>query len=348
MKNETIKDFHPYHRYKRNLRRVIVFWVSVFTVLLLFTIAADINPSWVKTMLLILLILILVASILVLELVNVMKMREIWNEMDYSGLKKRNIDFTTKDGIDYFAYLYTRKDVDLEDNPRPRPTIIGIHGYAGHHRIMDRYCLPIIREDQEHEYMYFTFDARGHGQTPGDMNDFKQYDDLEGFLDLVKNYPGVDKDRICVVAMSLGCTKAAVLCYPDPDIKLLVLLSGMYDIPTTMKHMGKLEKIYFKSLEMYVKGKEEEADFHVINEFKPEGIILHGDEKPTPNERRIFLIANKDDRLVNYRNSLNAARRMNLPPKNYRIYDGGSHNHKGNEWLLGVAIYSFVTSKIDE
>lgn len=112
------------------------------------------------------------------------KVPRLWDDYDYQNLVKTDFEFVARStGRKHYAYIYTRDDVDINDISVARPTIIGLHGWGSHHREMDRYAIPSIREEG---YIYFTYDAQGQGQTPGDLNDLDQFAEACDFINHVK------------------------------------------------------------------------------------------------------------------------------------------------------------------
>ena len=76
--------------------------------------------------------------------------------------------------------------------------------------------------------------ARGQGQSPGNRNDFFQFEEeTKEFIACIKSLSYVDKTRIVVMGMSMGSNRSALAAYPNPEIKLLVLVSGPYDLKLT-------------------------------------------------------------------------------------------------------------------
>lgn len=268
------------------------------------------------------------------------KLATNWDDMDYTGLIKKDFHFVTKEGIKNYAYIYHSNSIDLQKDLTPRKTIIGFHGWGAHHREMDRYCLPIVLKEN---YVYFTFDARGQGQTPGDKSDFAQIEDADDFIDLVLQQPYVDKKNVVVVGMSLGAAKTAVTAYPHPDIKAVAMLSGPFDLVLSKKIMTLQEKIIFKLFGYSFAIPEEDLrKYSGINYFKPEGILLRGDSEPTPNHKRVLLLANRDDPTVRVVNTERAIETLNLLPENYHIYAHGRHCFEGNEYFVSLEIADFV------
>ncbi|MHA1339407.1 MAG: alpha/beta hydrolase family protein [Promethearchaeota archaeon] len=267
-----------------------------------------------------------------------------WKDFDYSEVVKRDFDFISSYGLKHFAYIYIPKKIDLERVLKEGlkiPTIIGLHGWGNMHREMDKYCLPTAIEEG---FLYFTFDARGQGKTPGDKNDFKQMEEAKEFIDKVIGHPLVDKRRVAVVGNSLGALKAAIAAYPHPDVKLIVMMSGPYDLNLTLKEMGSIEKLGYivSGFKLHVDPKILKK-YRGLDYFNNEGVRLRDNTKLTPNSERVFLIADMEDSLVSPKNTLMAIEKLGLTEKNYKIFQKGGHGHEGNEYFVATLIYKFIS-----
>lgn len=340
-------EFHDYSLKKSQTRTkfaLFLVWSAILLIIILFIILTNVDQRQERDALLILIIIFAILSLFNCIFFVLFTIPTQWDDFDYSDFIKTDFDFTSSYGLKHRAFFYTRRDIDIDKDPSPKPTIIGLHGWGSHHREMDRYCLPTILQEG---YLYFSYDARGQGKTPGNKNDLKQVDEAKEFIDKVLSLPYVDKKRVAVVGMSLGANKAAIAAYPNSNIKLVVMLSGPYDLGFTLKSMPFFMKIAYILLGFKVNHKVEDLQkYSGINYFKPDGIILAGNTTPTPNSNRVFLTACKKDMIVNYKNAVMAAEKLNLPPSNYKIFNNGGHIFKGNEWTLSVLVYKFIKERL--
>ncbi|MBD3351001.1 MAG: hypothetical protein GF364_05890 [Candidatus Lokiarchaeota archaeon] len=121
------------------------------------------------------------------------------------------------------------------------------------------------------------------------------------------------------------------------------MTSGPFDLEFTLDNMEIIEKIGYVLGGFKLSGSDKDFETNSgINHFKSEGIILRGKKEPTSNNNRVYLAANRDDSIVDVRNTLRAIEKLNLADTNYRIYKSGGHGFEGNEWLLAVSIYKFI------
>lgn len=341
-----LHDFSPKQDFQTRVRKwkiliaVIYLFLGILFILTTSTTLSSTSRTWMRPVFITLFLLLIPVSLYALLLIKTGALATNWDDMDYSGLTKRDLDFTTSDGVHHFAYIYYPSSLDLESLKTPLPTIIGFHGWGSHHREMDRYCLPSVRS---HGYLYFTFDAYGQGQTPGDKNDLTQIDHAREFIDLVYSIPFVDKSQIVVVGMSLGAAKAAVVAYPNPKVKGVVLLSGPYNLVHTQKFMTWGERLLF-----LIGGFKLSTDQEILKKysgieyFRAEGVQLEGEDTVTPNSERVFLLANCDDPTVRVKSTLEAIEKLHLPPSNYRLYPHGRHCFEGNEYYVALDIEGFI------
>jgi predicted esterase len=270
----------------------------------------------------------------------------IWFKFELGNLVKEPFAFSNSEGLKHYAYRYAPATIDLSKTEKKFPVVIGLHGWGSHHKEMDRYCVPTVEKEN---CIYFTYDARGQGLTAGDKGDFRQVDDCREFIDKIVSLPYVDKKRIIVVGMSLGAAKAAVAAYPHPDVRGVILMSGAYDLIFTKKSMSFFEYTIFLSKGFsFPKDSALKKKYSGMEYFNPKGIILRGDTRPTPNSERIFLMANKDDPVVRYENTLRAIELLNLTEANYRLFETGGHVFRGNEYWVAIEINNVIKKWLEE
>ena len=105
------------------------------------------------------------------------------------------------------------------------------------------------------------------------------------FISLIKFLPYVDKSRIAVVGMSMGANTTALAAYDDPDIKVIVMLSGPYDIQLTRQKMGFWPRLGYHLSRMKLDySPEEYVSVSGINHFRSRGYLYSLNK---PNTLRI-------------------------------------------------------------
>lgn len=292
---------------------------------------------------LIALILLFVIIPPVLRMTEFTTFATMWDNMDYTGITKRDMIFVTSDKKTIKGYIYYKTGTDLNSD-EVFPAMIGAHGFGSHHKVMDRYVLPSLIKLG---FIYFTYDARGHGvnKKVAPSYDPGSYQELADLINEVKNLSFVDKARIGVIAMSLGGAKASVVAYPNPDVKLMIFLSSIFDVLLTKQKAGFIDllKVYLTGFR-WPKEQEFYDKLSGIKVFKKEGITLTGQNSPTPNSKRVFIFSNKDDKQAHILNTINAVEKLGLPVENYRVFQKGGHHFKGNEYYLSTEIYDVLLS----
>jgi dienelactone hydrolase len=339
-----LHDYFPGRMWEKGLFLIRVFTLLAWLGLWIRILVANSLSLGMKIDISTLLFVVLIGGIILNLYLDMGKVTTNWDDMDYSGLLKRDFEFIPADGHKVFAYIYFPESLDLKTTTQKFPAIIGVHGLNSHHREMDRYCLPSARHLGA---LYFSYDAYGHGQTPGQKGDLRQMTELREFIDRVKGLPYIDKKRIAVVGMSLGAAKTMAVAYPHPDVKTVVALSGPYDLPHTKRQLSFFNQLLYRLAKVNLNQTEEEMrQVNPIEFMRPEGITLTGANTPTPNQDRVYLTANAGDPLVPVSNTWRAIEKLQLPPTNYRVFAKSDHNFTHNEYYLSVDIYEFLRTHL--
>jgi predicted esterase len=342
--SNDLQDSNPKQKWDNShyLRKII--WLVIYiSLMIIISIIPMENPSQ-KALIFILVTLLGALFYFILKKLENEFIPTIWDDIDYSGLIKKDFLFEPIPGVKIFAYIYHNDGIKLDSSQEKFPVIIGLHGLGASHREMDRFCLPFVKN---RDVVYFTYDALGQGLSSGDKADFRQFDNVKKFIDKICTLPYVDKSRIGLIGMSFGAGKSSVAAYNHPFIKSMVLLSGLYDL---QKHINSIPKFFrFTLLRKLKKMNMDSTDlkkYSGINYFKPEGIVLFNQKIPTPNEDRVFIAANRYDRGVNWTQSATAIEILKLPPENYRIFKKGDHRFEGNGYFLSVDIFQFLDNTL--
>jgi len=143
-------------------------------------------------------------------------------------------------------------------NVKKPPAVIMIHGLGGD---KDEHGLfvDIAKKLCENGYMVLRFDCAGSGESDGNFRDVtikSEAEDLRSAIEFVKHQE-IDKDRICVIGLSLGAL-VSLVAYKS-DIKLLILLSAAI--------MGNIIKERYKSNEKFMKELEEKGYFTKVRDW---------------------------------------------------------------------------------
>ncbi len=134
--------------------------------------------------------------------------------------------FSTHDGVELF-YRHWPATADAG----PRKAIVLFHrGHEHSGRIahlVDELGLP--------DFDFFAWDARGHGQSPGERGDSPSFAtsarDVQTFCDHIGATYGIDEENLAVVAQSVGAVIAATWVHDyAPRIRALVLASPAFKV----------------------------------------------------------------------------------------------------------------------
>jgi len=325
---------------RHSLRKIL--WLVIYISILIFISIIPMENWSQKALILILITLLGVLFYFILKKLENELIYTIWDDIDYSGITKKNFPFEPIPGEKIYAYIYHNDGIKLDASQEKFPVIIGLHGWGASHREMDRYCLPLVKN---RNILYFAYDALGSGLSSGDKNDFTQFENARTFIDIIHSLPYVDKTRVGLIGMSLGAAKGSVVGYNNPKIKSLVLLSGVFDLEKHFNSVPPISRLtLFRKLKKMDINSADLRKYSGINYFKSEGIVLFNQKLPTPNEDRVFLCANRYDSGINWNQTVEAIEKLNLPHENYRIFKKGDHRFEGNEFYLAVDIFQFLDS----
>ena len=134
--------------------------------------------------------------------------------------------FSTHDGVELFYRHWP-----ATAGAGPRKAILLFHrGHEHSGRIahlVDELGLP--------EFDFFAWDARGHGQSPGERGDSPSFAtsarDVQTFCDHINATYGIEEEDIAVIAQSVGAVIAATWVHDyAPKIRALVLASPAFKV----------------------------------------------------------------------------------------------------------------------
>ncbi|MBD3186550.1 alpha/beta fold hydrolase [Candidatus Bathyarchaeota archaeon] len=288
---------------------------------------------------------VLVFHFLIIFGKSMVSLNERYETMDYSGLVKNSFTFTSKsDGLELPGYSYHREGLDRSAGQFP--AIISFHGWGASHVEMDRYILPMVREN---DIVYYTLDQRGSAPpfTGGDKNDhLNGIEDANQFLDLVIKQPDVDVERVLVVGMSMGSFLTLKVAYPDPRVKAVVVMAPPVDINLTLQEMPLGTKLGFKlfGFKLKITGMSP-SELSPLACLERDG-IPDGNGKRVPNKERVLMFHARDDRIVSFKNSEIAKDILALPSENVVFFDRGDHWLVGNETYITLIMSKFLTKHL--
>ncbi|ANF81746.1 hypothetical protein A3K93_05800 [Acinetobacter sp. NCu2D-2] len=142
--------------------------------------------------------------------------------------KNNQNQFITHDGTPLF---YQHWSSSHNQNNAARKAILLFH--RGHEH-SDRMA-HLVNELQLDDFDFFAWDARGHGNSPGERGDAPSFSacvkDIQFFVKHLQQHYGIAPQNIAVVAQSVGAVLAATWVHDyAPKIRALCLASPAFDI----------------------------------------------------------------------------------------------------------------------
>jgi dipeptidyl aminopeptidase/acylaminoacyl peptidase len=140
------------------------------------------------------------------------------------------------DGFQLIGMLHTP-----DCAPNPAPAVLFLHGFTGTKVEPHRIFVKTAREFVKRGFTALRFDFRGSGDSGGECEDATlsgEIADTKVALDFLTKQPGIDPDRISIVAMSMGAAVACHVVPREPRIKSLVLWSAAGDGATIIQKMA--------------------------------------------------------------------------------------------------------------
>eukprot|EP01030_Chromulinospumella_sphaerica_P014436 gene14436-14231_t len=146
----------------------------------------------------------------------------------YTLVNRQQHTFSTHDGVELF---YRHWPATSATGPEPRQAILLFHrGHEHSGRIahlVDELDLP--------QFDFFAWDARGHGQSPGERGDSPSFAtsarDVQTFCDHIGATYGIAPENLAVIAQSVGAVIAATWVHDyAPSIRALVLASPAFKV----------------------------------------------------------------------------------------------------------------------
>ncbi|MCE0464703.1 bifunctional alpha/beta hydrolase/class I SAM-dependent methyltransferase [Pseudomonas uvaldensis] len=140
----------------------------------------------------------------------------------------QNRTFTTHDGVELF---YRHWPAVAENPGEPRQAVLLFHrGHEHSGRIAH-----LVDELDMPGFEFFAWDARGHGQSPGERGDSPSFAtsarDVQTFCDHIGAAHQIDEQNIAVVAQSVGAVIASTWVHDyAPRIRALVLASPAFKV----------------------------------------------------------------------------------------------------------------------
>ncbi|MBF8781798.1 bifunctional alpha/beta hydrolase/class I SAM-dependent methyltransferase [Pseudomonas fulva] len=139
----------------------------------------------------------------------------------------QSLHFTTHDGVE----LHYRHWPAIGNEHQPRRAVLMFHRGHEHGGRMAH----LVDELDMPGYDFFAWDARGHGQSPGERGDSPGFAtsvrDVQTFIDHVQARHGMVQEDMVVLAQSVGAVLVATWAHDyAPRVRCLVLASPAFEV----------------------------------------------------------------------------------------------------------------------
>lgn len=136
--------------------------------------------------------------------------------------------FTTHDGVNLFYRHWPATETDAQG---PRRAIVMFHRGHEHGGRMAH----LVDELQLAGFDFFAWDARGHGESPGERGDSPSFStsvrDVQTFIDHINAEHGIANEDMVVLAQSVGAVIVSTWAHDyAPKIRALVLASPAFKV----------------------------------------------------------------------------------------------------------------------
>ena len=267
--------------------------------------------------------------------------------IDKSHITIREVEVPSKiEGQNLNAVVLRSK---LSDPSEKQVGILFHHGYLGNIERVYKYAIPLA----VYGCTVLCIDGRGHGKSIG--KDFSKNDfigilaDVENEITFLENLDGVDKNKLCMMGISMGAQMSLTGGYQDQRIKKVVAISGTYDILEMFRrHKTVVTKFIYKNITQ-----EDKEDLESWNKKVSAKYFLEK-KSPFPDKERVYLVHGKEDNLVIFEEALLAKEALNLPEENVlfmekpeKKYTLSAHSLSGQETIVSAFLIRVINS-IDE
>lgn len=194
----------------------------------------------------------------------------------------------SSDGYELYGVLHLPYRMSHD---KPVPAVVFCHGFTGNKVEAHRLFVTMARRLEKHRIASLRFDFRGCGDSSGDFIDttvMGEIDDACNAINFICTQPGIDRNRIGLIGLSLGGTIAAYVAGKDPRVTALALWAPAADLveeaeqiktDNEIKTIRRLKAVdYFGTLlgKRFVEEIPKIKPLEAIKKFKGSAILLHG------------------------------------------------------------------------
>lgn len=196
---------------------------------------------------------------------------------------------------------------------KPVPAVVFCHGFTGTKVEAHRMFVKMARLFEKHRIASLRFDFRGCGDSSGyfsEMTVMGEVEDARNAVDFLCLQPGVDRNRIGLIGLSLGAVSASYVAGRDHRISTLGLWAPAADLMEEAEHIRTQKEIKLirrlKAVDYYglLLGREFVDEIpkidpvKAVRKYRGPAIIIHGtnDESVPLNHSERYYEALKNKR----------------------------------------------------
>ena len=256
--------------------------------------------------------------------------------------------FQSHDGTELFYQHWS--SIDLSE---PKKAIILFHRGHEHSGRMAH----LVEELNLPDFDFFAWDARGHGQSPGERGDATSFSacvkDIQYFVKHIEEQYNIHEQNIAVIGQSVGAVLSATWVHDyAPKIRALCLASPAFDIKLYvpfaepgLRILNKLKGNFF--IQSYVKAKmlthdEERAQSYDTDPQIAKAIsvrmllgLYDASKRIVDDAQNIYVptqvLCSGSDFVVQQKPQREFYQRLSHPKKEFHILDGFYHDTLGEK-----------------
>lgn len=154
-------------------------------------------------------------------------------ESSYGLVNWEEVAFTTADGLELKGWFITPNPEDTAK--ADGATVLMVHGLGGNRSALSSRAAILAR----HGYNALLYDARGHGESDGDMTTlgYNEVEDVRAALAYLQTRDDVDMEKVAGLGISLGGATIIRAAARIPELRAVVAESSYKSIPSNADHI---------------------------------------------------------------------------------------------------------------
>ncbi len=154
-------------------------------------------------------------------------------ESGYGLVNWEEVAFTTADGLELKGWFIAPNPEDAAK--ADGATVIMVHGLGGNRSALASRAAILTR----HGYNTLLYDARGHGESDGEMTTlgYNEVEDVRAALAYLQTRDDVDMEKVAGLGISLGGATVIRAAARIPELRVVVAESSYKSIPSNADHI---------------------------------------------------------------------------------------------------------------